>query len=104
MGTPTTAYRLEKACRRNKLVFTAAVAMVAALIVGIAISSWQAIAASRARNAERQARLAAQTERDKAQAAQWEAERSQAAEKSMRLEAEHQLYAAKMTQAKQAWD
>ena len=79
------------------LAFTAAGVMAATLVVGIGVSTWQAIEASRARNAEKAQRLAAQTERDKAQAAQ-------KAEKSMRLEAEHQLYAAKMNLAQQAWD
>ena len=66
---PSTAYRLQKAWRRNKLVFTAAAAVAAALVVGITVSTWQAIEASRARNAEKEQRLAAQTERDRAQAA-----------------------------------
>ena len=85
--------------------------MAAALLVGIGVSSWQAIVASRARNAEKQQRLAAQTERDKAQAAQKEAERSQQAEKQARLradaekaEASHLLYVANMNLAQQAWD
>ena len=94
---PSTAYRLQKAWRRNKLAFTAAAVVAAALVVGTGVSSWQAIVASRARNAENQQRLAAQTERDKAQAAQKEAQQA-------RLEAEHQLYAAKMNLAQQAWD
>ena len=95
---PSTVYRLQKAWRRNKLAFTAAAVMVGALVVGIGVSSWQAIVASRARNAEKEQRLAAQTERDKAQAAQKETPTGTA------VEAEHQLYAAKMNLAQQAWD
>jgi WD40 repeat protein/serine/threonine protein kinase len=94
---PSTAYRLHKAWRRNKLVFTAAAAVAAALVVGISVSSWQAILASRARRA--------------AQAAQKEAERSQQAEKQQRqraerreTEASHQLYVADMNLAQQAWE
>ena len=94
---PSTVYRLQKAWRRNKLAFTAAGVMAAALVVGAGVSSWQAIVASRARSAEKEQRLAAQ-------AAQKEAERAQDAEKRIRLEAEHQLYAAKMNLAQQAWD
>ena len=58
---PSTAYRLQKAWRRNKLAFTAAAVVAAALVVGMGVSTWQAIVASRARNAENQQRLAAQT-------------------------------------------
>ncbi|HXP62899.1 MAG TPA: serine/threonine-protein kinase, partial [Dongiaceae bacterium] len=46
---PTTAYRVQKTWRRNKLAFTAAAVVAAALVVGITISSWQAIEAGRAR-------------------------------------------------------
>ncbi len=108
---PSTAYRLQKAWRRNKLVFSAATAVAAALVVGIGVSSWQAIEASRARNAEKQQRLAAQrerdkaqTERDKAQAAQEEAQQSQQAEKQARLRADRLLYVANMNLAPQAWE
>ena len=101
---PSAAYRFQKALRRNKLVFTAAAVVVAALVVGIGVSSWQAIEASRARNAERQQMLAAQTERDKARVAQKVAERAQQAENQARLRADHLLYAANMNLARQAWE
>jgi len=101
---PSTAYRLQKAWRRNKLAFTAVAAVVAALVVGIGVSSWQAIEARRARNAEREQRLAAQTERDKAQAAQ-EGEKQQRQRAERReAEANHLLYVANMNLAQQAWD
>jgi WD40 repeat protein len=87
---PSTAYRLQKAWRRNKLAFTAAAVVAAALVVGMGVSTWQAIVASRARNGEKEQRLAAQ-------AAQKETQQA-------RLEAEHQLYAAKLNLAQQAWD
>jgi WD40 repeat protein len=101
---PSTAYRLQKAWRRNKVAFTAAAAVVAALVVGTAVSTWQAIEASTARNGEREQRLVAQTERDKAQAGQKEAERAQQAEKQQHLRADHLLYLADMSQAQQAWE
>jgi WD40 repeat protein/serine/threonine protein kinase len=101
---PSTAYRLRKAWRRNKLAFTAAAVMAGALVVGTGVSSWQAIVASRARNAENQQRLAAQTERDKSQAAQKEAEQAKERATSVSIEAQHQLYVAKMNLAQQAWD
>jgi hypothetical protein len=101
---PSTAYRLQKAWRRHKLAFTAAAAMAAALVAGTTVSSWQAIEASRARNDEKEQRLAAQ-------AAQKEAERAQQAEKLAHLqadaekaEASHLLYAANINLAQQAWE
>jgi len=94
---PSAAYRLQKAWRRNQVAFTAGALVAAALVVGIAVSSWQAVEASRARNAEKEQRLAAQTERDKAQAA----ERT---EMQARLRADHLLYVANMNLAQQAWE
>src|ERR1022692_1537354 len=55
---PSPAYRLQKAFRRNKLVFTAGLAVAAALLLGIFTSTWQAV---RARRAEA---LALQSRRD----------------------------------------
>jgi serine/threonine protein kinase/WD40 repeat protein len=67
---PSPAYRLEKAWRRNKTAFTVAATVGASLIVGITISTWQAIEARKARNtaqraqeAESQARLRADAEK-----------------------------------------
>ena len=103
---PSTAYRLQKAWRRNQLAFTAAAAMAAALVVGTGVSTWQAIEASMARNAEKRQRLAAQTQRDRAEAAQELAEGAQQAQKQAQLRAEkgeaearQNLYAAHMNLA-----
>jgi WD40 repeat protein len=108
---PSAAYNFQKAVRRNKLAFAAAAAVAGALVIGITVSSWQAIEAKRARNAEEEQRVAAQTERDNAKTAQAEAERAQQAEKQARLradaekkEAEHQLYLADMNLVQQAWE
>jgi hypothetical protein len=46
----STAYRFQKAFRRNKVVFTSATAVTAALVVGTAVSAWQASVATRASN------------------------------------------------------
>src|SRR5208337_922648 len=40
---PSTAYRLQKTIRRNKLAFMAGVAVAAALVLGIGVSTWQAV-------------------------------------------------------------
>jgi hypothetical protein len=55
---PSTAYRLQKAFRRNKLIFSAGIAVVAALLIGISLSVWQA---ARATKAKREAVAASQT-------------------------------------------
>src|SRR5438132_199861 len=63
---PSTAYRIQKAIRRNKLVFAAAAAVALALLIGVSVSTVQAVRATRAERAkqallesERQARQAA---------------------------------------------
>jgi hypothetical protein len=108
---PSNLYRFQKMIRRNKLMFAASTLVAAALIAGIGVSSWQAIEARKARNAEKDQRLAALMERDKAQMAQRDAERAQQSEKQERLEAEKReaekdrlLYMANMSLAQQAWD
>jgi WD40 repeat protein/serine/threonine protein kinase len=78
---PSTAYRLQKAWRRNKVTFTAAAVAAGALVVGTGVSSWQAIVASRARNDEKQERQLAE---------------------SREAEARQNLYAAHMNLALQA--
>jgi serine/threonine protein kinase/WD40 repeat protein len=64
---PSSGYRFQKAIRRNKLAFGAATAVVAALVVGIAISTWKTVQATKAqreteaaRNDERRLRIEAQ--------------------------------------------
>src|SRR6185503_8362390 len=71
---PSTADKLQKAWQRNKLVFTAVAAVATALIVGIGISTWQAIRATKASVSARKAnagekeqRLAAEAERQRAE-------------------------------------
>ena len=45
---PTAGYLLSKLVRRNKLAFAAGAAIAASLVVGIAVSMWQAVRANRA--------------------------------------------------------
>ncbi|MGC9943674.1 MAG: serine/threonine-protein kinase, partial [Verrucomicrobiota bacterium] len=85
---PTMAYRLQKAWRRHSVAFAATAVVTAALVLGIGVSIWQAIAASRARDAEREQRVAAQV--------------AQQAEKQARQRADHLLYDSDMNLAQQA--
>ena len=75
---PSAAYQVRKFVHRNRGIVTAAATIAAVLVLGICASLWEAVVASRARDAEKQQRLAAQTERDKAQAAEKEAQRQHA--------------------------
>ncbi|HMJ88188.1 MAG TPA: serine/threonine-protein kinase, partial [Candidatus Acidoferrum sp.] len=94
---PSAAYKLQKAWRRNKLAFTAAAAMLCVLILGVVMSTWQAMRASRSdRLAQVEARRASE-----------QAERAREAETVATRErdyAEANLYAADMLLAQRAWD
>ncbi|MSU62831.1 MAG: hypothetical protein EXS31_10610 [Pedosphaera sp.] len=75
---PSAVYKFQKAFRRNKLVFAAGTAIAVALVVGVMVSTWQAVRAARA---ERMAQLAEQAERiqaEQARAASSRAERAEA--------------------------
>jgi hypothetical protein len=78
---PSAAYKFQKAFRRNKLVFTAATAVVAALLVGISVSVWQAARATKAR-------IQADASRQSAQASEQKAVAAQANEAQLRKQAE----------------
>jgi serine/threonine protein kinase/WD40 repeat protein len=91
---PSAAYKFQKAIRRNKLAYAAAVAVTAALLVGTAVSVWQAKVAIHALTETEKSRAAAQKERDKANSAQAEAENQHKAAEEARQLAQAQAYAA----------
>ena len=99
---PSTGYRFQKAFRRNRLAFTAAAIVAIALVAGIGVSTWQAIRATRARQAETEQRLAADSAREQALAAQKFTETARANEAKMRRIAEARAYASDMNLAQQA--
>jgi serine/threonine protein kinase len=68
---PSAAYRLRKLARRHKSALATAAAIVALLIVGLAISTWQAVRATRAETAA----LSALNEKERARAAEAEQRR-----------------------------
>ena len=92
---PSTAYRLQKAFRRNKLVFSAGAAVAGALLLGIIGSTWQSVRATHAK----QEALAAQTreasQREKAEASEKKALNAQANEINLRQQAEEAELAAR---------
>ena len=71
---PSTAYRLHKAFRRNKLAFIAAIAVAVALLLGFGVSTWQAFVARKAQWETEEARNGERQQRFEAQAAQKTAE------------------------------
>jgi WD40 repeat protein len=106
---PSAVYKIQKAWQRNKLAFSAAAAVGLALVLGITVSTWQAVEATRARRAETDQRVAAQRAEATALAKQKEAEQARAVaetarvgEEAQRRRAEARTYAGDMNQAQQA--
>src|SRR5688572_22022351 len=93
---PSTAYRLQKAIRRHKLGFAAASTIVAALLLGLITTQWQAFRAIRA---ERSAQALLKSEQN----ARLAATRAHGEAEVERDRARRNLYAADITLAHQAW-
>jgi serine/threonine protein kinase len=64
---PSTAYRFQKAWRRNKALFASATAIAAVVVLALIVSTHQAWVAHRAKKAESSARTAVEIERDRAE-------------------------------------
>ena len=92
----TTAYKVQKFIRRNRVMVAAAAVVTAVLVLGIMASTWQALRATRAEREESRQRQRAEAESGKA-------ERARAAEEQQRLQAQRHLYAADMVLAQQAF-
>jgi hypothetical protein len=101
---PSAAYRLQKMYRRHKLSMAAAGAVMAALLAGIIVSTWQAIEARHARTLEEQRRLEAQAESTKAREAQEEADRERVRAEAAAEAARRNLYAFDMYLVQRAMD
>ena len=84
----SSAYRFQKLVRRNKLAFTAAMAVTLALVLGMIVSAWQAVRATRAQRTAVTAQAQATIEREKAEANEKQAVEAQAGEKVQREKAE----------------
>ncbi|MBN9691668.1 MAG: serine/threonine protein kinase [Verrucomicrobia bacterium] len=83
----STLYKFQKAFRRNKLVFGAAAAVVLALVVGIVVSTWQAVVANQAREAESEQRMAAESAQKLAEAERTRADENAAKATKSELQA-----------------
>ncbi|MBE7503640.1 MAG: protein kinase [Verrucomicrobiales bacterium] len=101
---PSAAYRFQKAWRRHKVAFTAAGAVAGSLLLGMAVSLWLAVRASRA---QREA-LVAGTKAVAAEASErtqrYTAEQEKIKAQSAQATAERQLYAANMHVARLAFE
>ncbi len=72
---PSSAYRFQKLVRRNKLAFAAAAAVAAALLLGIIVSTSQAIRATHAKREALAAQASESVQRQKAEANEQKAHR-----------------------------
>jgi eukaryotic-like serine/threonine-protein kinase len=73
---PSSVYRFQKMARRNKLAFFSATAVAVTLVIGVTVSAWQAVRATRAERAQALLRQEAETESIKARSAEQRAEAS----------------------------
>ena len=99
---PSVAYRLEKSFRRNRLVFTAAGLAGLALIVGVVLSTWQALRATNARRDEATARGRADAAARVADSQRERAEQEERRAKANELSAHQEAYASDMNVAQHA--
>jgi serine/threonine protein kinase len=103
------AYRIQKLVRRNKLAFAASAAIALALLAGAALSTWQAVRATRAEQLQSILREQAQLNEQKARQAQASerkdrqyAENARTDEAAQRRKAEAQAYVSDMNLVQQA--
>ena len=108
---PSSMYRFQKLVRRNKLAFAAGLAVAAALMLGIIVSSWQAVRATHAKREALAAQASESVQRQKAEASEKEAVEAQANEARLRAQAEaaelaarQRAYGSDMNVASQALD
>ena len=94
---PSASYRLAKLARRHKVALITTGIVAAALVLGAALSLWQAVRASRAESSAVHAERVAVVERDEATRRRNEAE-------SARENLRRTLYAADMGLAQAAWE
>jgi tetratricopeptide (TPR) repeat protein len=85
---PSAAYKLQKAWRRNKLAFTAAAAVLCALILGVLVSTWQAVRATQSEREQSRLRQDAEGLRATESRLRREAEEARRKEATLRQQAE----------------
>ncbi len=99
---PSTAYRFQKTFRRNKLVFSAGVAVAFALLLGVIGSTWQSVRATHAKRDALSARLQAEASEKKALTAQADETKLREKAEAEELAARQRAYASDMNVAQQS--
>jgi WD40 repeat protein/serine/threonine protein kinase len=99
---PSAAYKFQKAFRRNKLAFTAGLAVAAALLLGIIATTLQSVRATRAKAQEIVQRNKAEANEQKAVAAQASETKLREQAQADELAARQRAYASDMNVAMQA--
>ncbi len=110
-GPPSALYRFTKFSRRNRAAIATVALLLAALLLGTTISTWQAVRATRAEHRADAARMAEIEQRRSEQAARAQAEVARALADKERAAAEYQkrrveglLYATEVRRAAENWD
>jgi WD40 repeat protein/serine/threonine protein kinase len=99
---PSAAYKFQKAFRRNKLVFSAGLAIAAALLLGIIVSTWQAVRATRAKQEALAAQAQEAVQRNQAVEARANETKLRQQAEVAELAARQRAYASDMNVAMQA--
>src|SRR5262245_8064119 len=94
---PSTAYRVRKFARKHRVALSTALLVASSLLIGLVLSTWQAVRATTAEAEAQLQRIEAQEERDDAQS-----QRDQV--KSLNDQLRRTLYASNVNLAKHAWD
>ena len=108
---PSVGYRLQKSFRRNRLVYTAAGAVGMALVLGVLVSTWQAVRATRAGRREAEAHVRAdeaariaERQRERAERGEQEAKKAEIAARVAETNALRQAYSASLLSACDAFE
>jgi len=101
---PSTAYRLQKMVRRNKLAFAAVAGVAAVLVLGVVVSTWQAIRATRAEREQNRQRETAVNAKASEEVQRKQAETQRKVAEAQRNAAVDQRKLADMQLALQAWE
>ena len=98
---PSTAYRIQKAIRRNKISFAAATVVFGALLLGIIATTWQSVRANHAKQEALAAQAQAEASEKQALAAQANEARLRQQAEAEELAARQRAYASDMNVAQQ---
>ena len=99
---PSKLYEFQKTFRRHKVGFLATGSVILALAIGVALTAWQAVVATRAKGAEAIQRQQSEANEKKALEARASEERLRRGAEAQELAARQRAYASDMNLAKQA--